>query len=249
MKLSQVKKKKPTVKKSTQTGFILWEGLSQHDNKPIAAIATMTSNNVKTGNMIQTWIIRTDIEPHEAVKNSQDGSVCGACPFKSGAGCYVRTEQAPLAVYRAYHKGNYKRVSIAEIPLIAINRTVRIGAYGDPAFVPTHIWKALVSNAIGFTGYTHQHKQPWFDPNLTKYCMVSADTIAESEKLNAMGIRTFTAISDKESVPDNQLICPNFTHGVICNDCKLCDGGKNGKSIIAPIHGVKQKIVKFIANR
>ena len=250
MQLRQIKKKALKAPIQKQTGFILWEGYSPVDNAHIVAIATLTSKNEKTGNMVQTWILRTDIEPNKAVKNSQDSAICGACPFASGKGCYVRAEQAPLAVFKAYHKGNYKRLSFDELPLVGVNRSVRLGAYGDPAMVPTSIWKQVIKNSLSWTGYTHQIKAPWFDKELAKICMVSADTLAESEKYNALGLRTFTAISDQEDVPGGQLVCPNFTHGTRCVDCGLCNGSiGNGKSIIAPIHGTKQKIVKFIKNR
>lgn len=248
MKLQQIKQVSKA-KPKKETGFVLWEGNSPVDNAPIAAIATLSSKNVKTGNMVQVWIIRTDIEPRKAVKQGKDNSICGSCPFKSGNGCYVRAEQAPLAVFKAYHRNKYKRLSPSELSLVGIGRTVRIGAYGDPAMVPFWVWESVIKNSTGHTGYTHQQKESFYDVRLNKILMVSADTLAESEKLNDLGIRTFTAISENEEVPGDQLVCPNFTHGIQCAECKLCNGGQNGKSIIAPIHGTQVKIVKFINNR
>ena len=67
-------KVKPAAK---ELGFVLYEGNSVLDGKPIAAIATLSSSNVKTGNMIQVWIIRTDINPVEASKLGDDISICG----------------------------------------------------------------------------------------------------------------------------------------------------------------------------
>ena len=63
--------------------LILWEGNSLLDNAPIAVIALLSSNNRKTGdngtkNMVQTVIIRTDIDPVTASKNKQDESICGS---------------------------------------------------------------------------------------------------------------------------------------------------------------------------
>ena len=44
-------------------GVVLYEGPSVLDGAPIAVIATLKSANVKTGDMIQTWIIRSDMHP------------------------------------------------------------------------------------------------------------------------------------------------------------------------------------------
>ena len=65
-------------------GYVLFEGASLLDGAPIAVIATMASNNIKTGlsgkrNMVQTWILRTDTSPTDTVKTGQDVSVCGDC--------------------------------------------------------------------------------------------------------------------------------------------------------------------------
>lgn len=244
------KKKVPAkIKTGPETGFVLWEGPSPVDGKPIAMIATMKTSNTKTGQMIQTWIIRTDIPPHELVKSGQDQSICGDCPFSSGRGCYVTVFQAPLAVYNAYKKGNYKKLKPSEIALIAINRVVRLGAYGDPGMVPFNILEALVSKSIGHTGYTHAYNQPFFDPRILKLCMLSANTVEDSIKYNGLGIRTFTAITENDPIPNTAIVCPNTTHNIQCIDCKLCTGGINGKSIVVQIHGSKVVVNKFTQNR
>ena len=50
-------------------GYIIYEGASLLDGKPIVAIAlTGKSTNTKTGAMIQTFIIRSDIDPLTANK-------------------------------------------------------------------------------------------------------------------------------------------------------------------------------------
>jgi hypothetical protein len=38
-------------------GVELWRGASVIDGSPIVYIATLSSSNRKTGNMIQTWIL------------------------------------------------------------------------------------------------------------------------------------------------------------------------------------------------
>ena len=91
-------------------GFIIYEGPSLIDGSPIVAIALRTSGNSKTGNMVQTYIIRSDMDPREANKSGADYAICGACPHKGKAhdtdagklalerSCYVVLAQGPLQV-------------------------------------------------------------------------------------------------------------------------------------------------------
>ena len=54
-------------KAQAPNGYILYQGPSNIDGKPIVVIATGFANksaNGKTGDMIQTWIIREDIAPN-----------------------------------------------------------------------------------------------------------------------------------------------------------------------------------------
>jgi hypothetical protein len=62
--------------KFNRNGFIIYE------NPSIVIIATgfkQGSKNGKTGAMIQTWILRKDINPVKAVKTGLDFMVCGDC--------------------------------------------------------------------------------------------------------------------------------------------------------------------------
>jgi hypothetical protein len=71
--------------KRPSNGVILYEGPSVIDGAPIVAIATgfkSPSSNDKTGTMIQVWILRADIAPHEAQKTGADESICGDCPMR-----------------------------------------------------------------------------------------------------------------------------------------------------------------------
>jgi hypothetical protein len=70
--------------KFIENGFVIWEGPSPVDGAPLVAIVTgvaasSESGNVKTGAMLQTWILRADISPQEAVDTGQDRSICGDC--------------------------------------------------------------------------------------------------------------------------------------------------------------------------
>ena len=132
--------------------YIIYEGPSVLDQKPIVVILTEEgkSKNVKTGGMAQTYILRSDIPPLEAVKTGEDVSICGMCPHrpKLEGSCYVNVGQGPSAIYRAYKAGRYEH----KYPwLVGIDEMIRIGSYGDPGAVPPGIWFSLIENAKGWT--------------------------------------------------------------------------------------------------
>ncbi len=56
-------------------GFVLYQGPSLLDGLPIVAIATMRSTNPKTGPVPQTWILRADVPPMDAVRTGADASI------------------------------------------------------------------------------------------------------------------------------------------------------------------------------
>jgi len=68
-------------------GFVLYHGASTLDGAPIVAIATLKTANRKTGDMVQTWIMREDIKPVESIHTGADSSVCGDCPLRG----YIET--------------------------------------------------------------------------------------------------------------------------------------------------------------
>ena len=64
---------------------VIYNGPSMLDGKPIIVVGIITSNNAKTGNMLQTHIIRSDINPVTASKTGGDYSICGDCVHKGTA--------------------------------------------------------------------------------------------------------------------------------------------------------------------
>src|SRR5687767_8577197 len=81
-------------------GAILYSGPSELDGSPIIAVVTGVhrgTSNLKTGPVLQTWILRSDISPVEAVKTGADRSVCGDCALRNGA-CYVTLHHGPRSV-------------------------------------------------------------------------------------------------------------------------------------------------------
>jgi len=232
--------------------YILYEGDSLLDGKPIVVIGIPKSTNVKTGGMFQTIIMRSDIDPITASRLGEDFSVCGDCvhrgiPHNGKTGgakkrsCYVMLLMV-LSIYKAYKKGNYQRISGHDaIASIGADLMVRLGTYGDPAAVPSYIWESLVSKARGRTGYSHQANNPNADyrPDLT---MRSADTLEEAQAAWANGERTFRVTANaKDIVQGKEIVCPASAEAgkrTTCEKCKLCSGNTiNAKSIVIMAHG------------
>lgn len=207
---------------------LLWEGRSLIDDAPIVAIATAGSANRKTGPMIQVWILRQDMAPHEAKRRGLDVSVCGKCAMRDA--CYVVTAHGPRSVWEAYHAGLYR-----ELDASAFERTaIRWGAYGDPALLPSQLVHACNATARGWTGYTHQYMHKW-----AQWCrgvfMASVETRAQEERLRAQGWGTFRVGLKDGSDIGTTTACPYDTVGTTCIECRACDGGE--RAIYTPAHG------------
>jgi hypothetical protein len=219
-------------------GYVIYEGASQLNGEPIVAIVTLNSNNIKTGNMASMWILHRDVRPTEASKTGDDEAVCGMCPHRHnlGGACYVTLFQAPLQVFKSYHKGNYPTVNDMTV---FEGMSVRFGAYGDPMAVPVSILARLKAVIKNNTSYTHQ----WRKDNdvLKTVSMASTDSIEETIEAQRMGWRTFRVTNDIDTLLESEIICPNTTRNVQCIDCGLCKGtSSKGKSIVIEVHGAKK---------
>ena len=222
---------------------IIYNGPSLLDGQPIVVIATYSNRNTKTGHVVQTYILRSDINPLEASKTGADFSICGNCPMRGevttdpnrkiakGRKCYVNLGQGVLIVFKSFLRGVYKEGDPAEM---GRGRFVRVGTYGDPAAVPQRVWELLLSDADGFTAYTHQ--KPW----RPEIAMQSADSHAEAVMHWKENRRTFRVIADLgELDKENETICPaskEMGRRVQCAECRLCAGFKQAKSIAIVQH-------------
>ena len=228
-------------------GFIFYRGPSPIDGAPIVAIATLKSANGKTGDMVQTWILREDISPLDAIASGQDKSICGNCAHRGRKGkkrtCYVQADKAPSSIWNAFHRGQYIDLSndTELIAYLVAGRIVRMGAYGDPAMVPVKRWRALLAAAAGRTGYTHAWRRVWAQA-LRPYVMASVDNQSELDLARSMGWRTFRVRTETEPLQANEFACPASPEGgnkKQCITCKACDGadrpGKASAAII--VHG------------
>ena len=234
------------------TGHVVYQGRSLIGNgEPIVAIITWHSSNRKTGDMVQLWILPAHLDPLAAVQANDNHGACGSCPLQGvfnasigriqGRICYVNLGQAPLSIFKAWRRGAYPTYNHRTDKRRLHGRRLRLGAYGDPAALPVRLLRQLTSAADGWTGYTHQLAgMPRRRADaVASMCMASTSTDAERRRWQARGYRTFHVLGAGESVPDNDVMCPNTTHGVKCDRCGLCPGSSvHAKSIVIGGHGV-----------
>lgn len=237
-------------------GMVLHEGYSQLDGSPIVVIATGLdgrSRNRKTGNMVQTWIMLQDVPPTEAAREGLDAAVCGDCPHRGkdgkGRSCYVTLHQAPLAVWKAYKAGRYRTADpmlAVDVVLAGAGRMVRVGSYGDPAAVPASLWRALISQATGWTGYTHQWRQPWAG-EYADFLMASCDTLSDYHEARPAW-RTFRVMPHGAAMLDTEVMCPANT-GKTCAACRRCAGNAAKRPCVAiEVHGSAGTVNSFARN-
>ena len=226
-------------------GYTIYKGPSELDGEDIVVPAAgyfWPSRNEKTGPMIQTYILRQDMAPAEAVKTGADKSICGNCAMRGdGTGkdrpCYVTLHRGPRNVYGHWKAGGYPECAPGKTRLMG--RSVRIGAYGDPAAVPTPVWADLTASTGTWSGYTGQ----WRDfPELASLCMASVTSMDEREEAKSLGWRTYRVRLDSEPVSSEEVICPGSHEGgrkTQCARCMLCSGTahKSAKDVTSIAHG------------
>ena len=126
-----------------------------------------------------------------------------------------------------------------------IDKVVRFGAWGDPAFTDIKVTRRLARAAKGFLGYTHQWRKR---KNLAPFCMASIDpemarkhgvSVADLKtQAHDRGYRTFRVMAEGDLPMADEVMCPNVTHGIQCEDCMLCAGAtRQAKNICIPGHG------------
>jgi hypothetical protein len=229
-------------------GYVIYRGPSILDGAPIAAVAiTHKSANAKTGNMVQTYILRADVAPLDALKSGADASVCGDCKHRPvlGGACYVNVGQGPRSVYAAFTRGRYP-VSLDAAREASRGRMVRLGTYGDPMAVPAWVWESLTLHAAGHTGYSHQWLNGDIDATqrdrVMQLCMASADTETEFELAHTAQLRTFRVRRPADPLLPGEFSCPASAEAgkrKTCATCGACDGSLRSRAASASIiaHG------------
>lgn len=242
---------------------VIYSGPSMIDGSPIVVIAIVKPNNSKTGNMVQTYILRADIDPLTASKTGLDYAICGNCIHRGkptndankkqavDRSCYVTLYHGPLQVYKAFLRGAYPMATPEEIKRLGEARLVRLGTYGDPLAVPADVFETLLSDSDGHTGYSHQHGL--IEGDYSKV-MISADSKEEAQTHHTSKRRTFRVIpvstwvdQGKASLLASEILCPaskEMEYKTTCDKCKLCAGGTVGKSIAIVSHGTSRNMFK-----
>lgn len=241
-------------------GIVFYRGPSMIDGSPIIGVATLQTANEKTGNLVQTWILREDMKPQEATRSGDDVAICGDCPLRGiiekmadknknvGRGCYVLEYQAPNQVFRTYQAGGYVDFNAAEHADILAGRSLRYGAYGDPTAIPLSAWNPIAKACTGDAqpGYTHQWKDKRFKGWKSRV-MASVHSREDAELAWALGWRTFRTVTSIADIGKGEALCPASAEAGFrktCIECGACDGRHDTKSkqdkrvsIAIPAHG------------
>jgi hypothetical protein len=237
--------------------YIIYEGPSLYDGAPIVVLVQTGSSNRKTGDMVQTYILRSDIDPITASRTGKDSAICGTCPHMGtpnlesnkgqaiGRTCYVTLAHGPLGKYKAYKAGKYKHaIGHDNIRALGLGRMVRLGTYGDPSAVSNYLWESLVSASQGWTAYTHGTTNP-----MPEKIMTSVESVSQADAAWQRGERTFRVISDIAAiVKGKEILCPASEEAgkrTTCESCKLCAGASvKGKSVAIVAHGTSKRKAK-----
>ncbi len=232
--------------------IVIYLGPSMLDGSPIVVLASTGSSNVKTGPMVQTWIMRADMHPSEASATKADDSVCGLCPRRHALGgdCYVQIVHAPRSVWESWDRQGKPGTNWTEqgaiLPLTqdARDHGLRVGSYGDPMAVPFTVWADLIDALAPskIVGYTHQWRRvaasvtveihgtivqsienrDWYRANL----MASVDSVSEAVLARSLGWRFFLATDSDDPQIDRVIQCPatRDQNPLTCTRCGACSG-------------------------
>jgi len=121
--------------------------------------------------------------------------------------------------------------------------------------VPADIWRNLLKNSAGWTGYSHQllaaDKNSLNNQFLeySDFCMLSADTIEQAQLAWSQGLRTYRTVESVEEIDKtHEILCPASEQAgkrTTCEKCKLCSGSQGkaqfAKSIAIPVHGAGKR--------
>lgn len=246
-------------------GCVVYRGPSLLTGEPIVAIATGLdggSGNPKTGPMVQTWILRVDVDPREAVRARTDDAICGDCALRGEDGmfnrpCYVTVWFGPKQVWTRFTHDDYPAVArFEDLAALFEGLHVRVGSYGDPAAVPFEVWRQLLTLAGGWVAYTHQWRR--CDPRFKTIAMASVDTVDEAHLARLAGWRTFRVRGEDDGLLASrgtplEIACPasdEQDHRTTCQHCQLCRGtNRPARSIAIIAHGKPGNVAAFYRRR
>lgn len=222
---------------------LFYRGPSQIDGAPILGVMSgleTASTNSKTGDMLQTYILREDVSPPDAVLHGLDRSICGDCALRGdgtglGRSCYVQLKWAPLNLWKYAQRELALDIVFTRAELAG--RFLRMGTYGDPVAIPLDVWGKFLAPVAGWTGYTHQWRDPRFQ-HFRTLCMASVDSVSEQLVATAAGWRTFRVRQPDEKLLITEISCPASAeegHRTTCAECRLCTGKSSSVDRRKPI--------------
>jgi hypothetical protein len=220
-------------------GRVLYEGPSPIDGAPIVCIITgftESSDNGKTGSMLQTWILRQDIAPNIGYRDGSNLSICGGCHHFTQKTCYVTWHQAPLSVWRCYKRGGYAHLTDYSV---LDGFDLRIGSAGDPYCVPEPVWRACLAHTRHHTGYTAQWRRTDAQ-SLRDLLQASCHGFRDYLDATAHGWQPYLVTEPGQPAPAGLTLCPASAeagHATTCSACHACDGSTGGYYI--PAHGTR----------
>jgi hypothetical protein len=181
------------------------------------------SKNIKTGAMIQTYLISRE----RLTESSVFGAKCNECPLVKE--CYVQRDK--MSVRRALvrllsgESTSYVHATLDEVMPLLNGRSVRFGSYGDPTSIPYADLKRISEACVEWTGYTHFWRS--VDHRYSALLMASVESTDGELEAWANGWRPFRVIlnsDDRVLITENMIECPHYTRGVQCITCGLCKG-------------------------
>lgn len=247
-------------------GFITYQGPSMLDpdveimlvvtGLDAARKARHNDANTKTGAMVQTYIMRTDIPPVEAVQQELDYPICGDCIHAEHDTCYVQIGQGPRIVYDGVQRGIYPFIPPHLGAQLLADLPVRIGTYGDGAAIPAHTWLSLMIYTPRWTGYCHQWRDERFQ-HMKIWCMASCDTPQDAWEAIGKGWKPYLVMPKNGHAPAKLdlgtirlSLCPASEEAgkrVVCADCLQCKGTQlKTDGIYIPVHGVDWKKDRYL---
>lgn len=212
-----------------------------HETDSLVVIATPESNNIKTGPMIQLWIMARHVHPVESRRTEHDATLqCQGCPHASNNGCYV--SPLPLmAIWRTYKSGGYSHLRQGSLEWVAFfdGASVRFGAYGNPSLIPLDMVADIVERSYSHTGYMHDwHIMPVeLAKAYGRFFMASCEPHNLQFARN-LGLRAFTVVSERPLDASFGIECLSDKAGLQCVECGLCDGTTRSVSRSVPLPSV-----------
>jgi len=247
---------------NTATGAMAQVYVMRSDVSPVSAIATGADAAICGSCKMRGRVVSLDTATHMAwgldttrrrllLRRIESARGHGESTLNIERACYVRTEQAPTVIYKAYRAGSYPVVEPGVAADMVKGGELRVGAYGDSAALPIRAVWPLADAADVLTNYTHA---PGYSPGRAKrlapFTMASADSPGQALAYQEQGFRTFRVSPNYTTRDDGTRLvsdllpgerqCPKtLDHSVTCIDCGLCDGNRRGiaANIAAPVHG------------